>query len=160
MCVSSVHCLSQEWETSEYSHSLLCKPQTRLNAACHKTDSGNVDYGIVPLPSSSLVNPVPPWVLSSSSSEHGGKSCHQWDIEGLVLHPYMHVCLTPLLSTFILTLPFQFLNLNLFLLFIAFACLEKNQTPPPQSCSTLPSTQVAFNVPFETCCFIMMPNMM
>ncbi len=26
VCVSSVHCTSQEWETSEYSDSLLCKP--------------------------------------------------------------------------------------------------------------------------------------
>lgn len=47
MCVSSVHCTSQEWETSEYSGSLLCKPYTRVNAACDTLNPMNVMVVVV-----------------------------------------------------------------------------------------------------------------
>lgn len=79
ICVFSVHRTSQEWETSEYSNSLLCK--TRVNAACHKL-LRECGYGIVHLPVSSLFNPVASWVLSSLPSPAGQKSCHQWTWRG------------------------------------------------------------------------------
>lgn len=92
-------------------------------------------------PISSLFNPVASWVLSSLSSPTGQKSCHQWTWRGCFYFCPLHAhtipaCVSPLLSHMFKTcphLPLRVLNLNLILLFMAFACL-KAKTP---LCSTL-----------------------
>lgn len=92
MCVSPVHCLSQEWETSEYLWTT-----NRVNAACQNLlwEHGYGWCCTSPPHMSRLFILVAPWVLSNLCS------CHQWDILVFILLSFLHESLP---STF---LPYQ-----------------------------------------------------
>lgn len=73
------------------------------------------------------------------------------------LHAHTCMCLPSTLPRFCFfqTCPFQSLNLDLILLFIAFACLKK-QTPPHPPLNFVLYTPIAFNVLFEMECEVIM----
>lgn len=125
VCVSSVHCSSKEWETSEYSNSL-----------CVNLDPGWMLH--VTFYSGSVVMMLCISQCQASSVllrifTHWPKVMSAMDSEGLPWpsHTVSAWFSFPLQSYMFKLLPFLLLsmwNMNLILLFIAFVCLKNKLT--------------------------------
>lgn len=93
VCVSSVHCASQEWEISEYSDS-LCIRCTRVNAACHIVLRECASPDLKPFQSLCLLN------FEQLTFTSWPKDMSSVDMVWLFLAFYMLIpaCVSPLLS--------------------------------------------------------------
>lgn len=138
VCVSSVRCSSQEWETSEYSDSYSVWNFSNQKGGCCMSPSiqGNVVMMLCFPVVSDFFSPVAKWGLSSLSSPRGQKWCHQLTRRDFFDPPHAHMlsaCVFFLYKHTCLKLcPFSALpmrNMTLNLLFIAFVCLKKHNRP-------------------------------
>lgn len=101
-----------------------------MNAACYKL-LRECRHGIVHLPISSLFNPVASWVFEQHNLHPPTKrhviSGHGGAVFGPLHAHTTPACVSPLYSPKFFKicphLPLRVLNMNLILLFIAFACL-------------------------------------